>query len=390
MNKKPGQGVRIGHPDSGFRPHKELDSDRLLTGIDYDFYQGDDNPQVSSGGHGLGTASVIMSGVNRSQDGDYVIGTAPYSELIPLRVTSPGKIRPAPVLTFKGMHRLRDAIDHAVAHECHVISISLGGFPSKSVKKALKRANKKGVIVLAAAGNRVRTVVWPARYSRAISVAGCNIERKPWVGSSRGKKVDVSAPAESVWKAEYNKQGKPVVGQSDGTSFAVATTAGVAALWLSYHGRDKLIARYGEEQLPLVFKKLLKLSCAHSPYLSTDKFGEGIVDAKALLEMELPNLNNDSLVDKAEDEIDENSLAEEVASIIGENEERVKAAIASHEDELYFHMAHSDLKDSLLPLSSTQRRNISNLSSKVGGERQNFSGGLLKILSAEIGIEAKK
>jgi serine protease len=54
------------------------------------------------------------------------------------------------------------------------------------VQKAVERATAAGVIVLAAAGNDVGFVVWPARYEAVIAVAACNIEKRPWRGSSRG------------------------------------------------------------------------------------------------------------------------------------------------------------------------------------------------------------
>ncbi|HEV2853182.1 MAG TPA: S8 family serine peptidase [Thermoanaerobaculia bacterium] len=61
------------------------------------------------------------------------------------------------------MNRLRKAIYHAVDKAgCHVISISLGWLKNKGVHEAVKYAVGKNVIVLAAAGNSVGFVVWPA------------------------------------------------------------------------------------------------------------------------------------------------------------------------------------------------------------------------------------
>ncbi len=283
----PGKDVRIGHPDSGYRPHDEMDPARVLSEIDYDFLDRDEVASSTKGNHGLATASVIMSG--RGAHGDQIRGPALHAEIVPLRVTKPGWIRPAPVLIWSGMRRLRDAIDYAVRVGCSVISMSLGGLPSTTVKKAVGRATDAGVIILAAAGNKVRLVVWPARYDDVIAVAGCNIDKEPWRGSSRGEAVDITAPAESVWRAYYNRLGRPEVGRSHGTSYAVALTAGVAAIWLAYHGREKLVEKYGIDQIHYVFRKLLVKTANSDHHLPDGKFGAGIVDAKAILREPLPD-----------------------------------------------------------------------------------------------------
>ena len=140
--KKPGQDVLIGHPDSGYLPHTQLDQDRLRTDIDFDFLDEDTETRSDTGSHGLATGSVIMSGSQRV--GDFVTGTAPFADLLPLRVTQPGRRVPAPVLIAGGMARLSRAIDHAVNKGCAVISISLGGFPSRMVERSVERARRNG------------------------------------------------------------------------------------------------------------------------------------------------------------------------------------------------------------------------------------------------------
>lgn len=293
-NKRPGAGVRIGHPDSGYRHHDEMDSARVLTGIDYDFLDDDEDTADISGNHGLSTASVIMSG--QDAQGDRIAGPALHAEIVPLRVTEPRSLWilflpisiPAPVLLSAGMRRLRDAIDYAVKIGCSVISISLGGPPSYTVWKAVRRATDTGVIVLAAAGNTVGFVVWPARYEGVIAVAGCNIEKKPWSGSCSGKAVDVAAPAEGVWRAYYDKQGCPDVARSEGTSYAVALTAGIAAIWVAFHGHKKLVKKYGADQIYHVFRKLLRKTANTNHKLPSKGFGAGIVDANKLIKEPLP------------------------------------------------------------------------------------------------------
>src|SRR5207302_4211505 len=118
--------------------------------------------------------------------------------------------------------------------------ISMGGLGNWRLQQAVAFAQKRDVIICAAAGNCVHFVVWPAAYDEVIAVAGCNAARQIWTGSCRGSAVDVTAPAESVWCADASKQNGAVTFsmiRGTGTSYAVATTAGVAALWLAHHGR---------------------------------------------------------------------------------------------------------------------------------------------------------
>jgi subtilisin family serine protease len=178
-----------------------------------------------------------------------------------------------------------EAIEWAVQHGAHVITMSLGGLPSFALHRAVRRAVAADVIVLAAAGNCVRTVVWPARYDDCIGVGGTNSRDEPWRGSCKGSSIDISAPAENVFRARVASDGRPV-GQGQGTSFAVALTAGVAALWLAHHGRANLIAaaRARGETLQEMFRRLARATARRPAGWDAFQMGAGIVNARALLE----------------------------------------------------------------------------------------------------------
>jgi hypothetical protein len=104
--------------------------------------------------------------------------------------------------------------------------------------------------------------------------------------------VDVSAPGESVWCARTgldNGSLRPDVSRGSGTSFAVAAVAGVAALWLSYHSRDELTARYGAEKIPFIFNQILRTSCDSGEDMEASRYGAGIVNAEKILKFPLPD-----------------------------------------------------------------------------------------------------
>jgi hypothetical protein len=151
----------------------------------------------------------------------------------------------------------------------------------------------KNVIVCAAAGNCLPTVsVGPAIYPNCIAVAGCNVDDGPWSFSSRGAKVAVTAPAENVWAARRTPGNAATAHRSasQGTSFAVAGVAGIAALWLAFHGRERLLQRYaGNAFLHHVFAQLLRETARASNLLPAGEFGSGIANAHALLTAALPD-----------------------------------------------------------------------------------------------------
>lgn len=289
-----GEGIVIGHPDTGYTPHEEIwdaspSARRLAPQLGYNFEEGRDSPldpmNGSHPGHGTATASVIMSALGGPKT-PFVTGAAPASRLVPIRVSDS-------VVHFSFKNATR-AIYHAVDRAgAHVISMSLGGpLYSAAFKAAIDYAIGKGVIVMAAAGNVWPLVVYPARFDAVIAVAACNCQSRPWSKSAHGDTVDITAPGESVWRAQAVADGGGIayaVAPSSGTSYAVATLAGACATWLAFHGRDALIARYGAGRLSAVFKQVLTSQGRRVPQgWDSDNYGAGILDLRALLAAPLP------------------------------------------------------------------------------------------------------
>ncbi len=293
QGKIKGEGVRIGHPDSGYLHHIDYFTlpnnppRRVRTDLEKDYVDGALPALNVDGDHGLSTGSLIMS----SNVTGNVNGVAPEAEIVPLRVTERRAGLPAPILFWSGARALRKAIAYATNKaDCHVISISLGWFRNRSLHWAIKDAESKNVIVCAAAGNYTVIVAWPAAYAEVIAVAGCDSQRQKWGPSASGPEVAVSGPAEAVWVPTASSVQKPDPHQSNGTSFAVATVAGVAALWLAYHGRDFLLDRYrGKATLSQVFRYVLNASSDPFSEPVGNGFGAGIVNARRALLTPLPS-----------------------------------------------------------------------------------------------------
>jgi subtilisin family serine protease len=224
-------------------------------------------------GHGTGTGSVI-AGPERGR----VPGCAPRATLVPIRCVES-------VAAFDQSRAAR-AIDHARRSGAHVISISLGGVSSVALHAAVVKAVESNIIVVAAAGNCIGEVLWPARFHEVIAAAGINDALVPSRGSCHGPTVDISAPAEFVLRANPRDTADPARGvdAGQGTSFAAAIVSGIAALWLAHYGRDSLITALPQgRRLQDVFRYLLKSTASVPDGFNSAEYGAGVVNALELL-----------------------------------------------------------------------------------------------------------
>lgn len=292
LSAPPGAGTSIAHLDTGYTDHPENAGLWDVAG-GWNFIEGEDPrdprdplPKRGSPGHGTKTASVIAArpAPRPSKKTGLLTGVAPGATIVPIRV-----IRRV-VIFFN--RNVADGIRHAIEADCHVISMSLGGVAGGYLETMVQDAVERDIIVCAAAGNCWGSVVEPASFEECIAVAATNPDGRRWKGSATGRDVDVSAPGGQVWVAGWCEDTRRfMVNPAQGTSYAVACVAGLAALWLSHHGRDALIARYGAHgvRLQWVFRKLLRETAAPHAPPREDGMGTGIANALNLIEATLPD-----------------------------------------------------------------------------------------------------
>lgn len=313
-----GEGVLIGHPDTGYWPHLEI-IDNISLEYSYNFV--DDNTNAKDSlkgfiyGHGVMTSSFIISPPGRQdyrpysprhisvyssqvKNAPYAEGVAPMAKLISYKVLEG-------TVVFSKYNTIIRAIRSAVSDGAGVVSISLGGLhPSSRLRAAVEKADREGVIIVAAAGNYLNKigaqgfVVWPARYPTVIAVGASDSDARFWRHSSKGKHIDISAPGAGTWGAHIfkgkdsdgNKQVYSVVRRTAGTSPATAYVAGAAALFLSYHGQDRLKKMYGKEKIATLFRYMLKHYAYTRPAgWNVNKYGSGILNVYRLLAAPLPD-----------------------------------------------------------------------------------------------------
>jgi subtilisin family serine protease len=293
------RNVAVGHIDTGVAPHPALGfgadgtSPFVLVDEGQNYIDaGNSLPQDPLGykgqpGHGTRTMSVLAA----RAPGE-MMGVAPGVTVVPYRITN------SVVIDELGNDTLIErAISHAVNdRNCQVLSISLGDpcFPPSKVGLAVDDAYEQGTIIVAAAGNITSEVTYPGRYSRTIAVGGISKNDRPWSGGSQGRKVDLCAPADDVFRALVSRDGSGPfefgysAKDGDGTSYATTHVSGAAALWLAYH-HDKLPSLYLDPwQRVEAFRSVLHSSARKPNGWNTRLLGAGILDIEALLKAELP------------------------------------------------------------------------------------------------------
>jgi type VII secretion-associated serine protease mycosin len=184
--------------------------------------------------HGTYIASLISGHGQGPGDAEGVIGVAPQSKVLSVRVI-PDDNEPG-VDAYNSRSAFADAVGkgiyYAVRHGAAVINMSLGSNEaSADMRTAVAYALSHGVVVVASAGNtgtigRYAPYVYPASFPGVIAVAAVNVSGARAGFSQQNSSVVVSAPGVTVLGAGPGGQ----YVEADGTSPAGALVSGIAAL----------------------------------------------------------------------------------------------------------------------------------------------------------------
>ena len=122
------------------------------------------------------------------------------------------------------------ALDLLSAFKVQVINMSLSGPADETVRKAIEKLSREGVIFIAAAGNGGPTAppAYPAAYPPVIAVTAVNRNLNGYPYANRGKYIDVAAPGVRIWTTIGKEKQDYLSGTSFATPYVTAIVAAVA------------------------------------------------------------------------------------------------------------------------------------------------------------------
>lgn len=295
-----GNRVRVGILDTGFDPTHSTLPLQLLLELQRDFFDNDvdaadpgtngfgDNP-----GHGTATLALLAGrrieprGVPTFDD---FLGGAPHAEIVPIRIANS-------VVHFFSSS-MAEGIEYAVASGCQVISISMGGVPTRRWAHAVNAAYEAGVTIVAAAGNNIRDgfptreIVWPARFNRVVAVCGATADKRPYVESGlEGMQGNFGPPGrmQTAMAAYTPNMPWAEMGCRDvvslrgaGTSAATPQVAAAAALWFQHHPS---VANIEPWQRVEAVRHALFTAADKTPSDNFKFFGQGLLRARDALDV---------------------------------------------------------------------------------------------------------
>ncbi len=282
--------TRIAHIDTGYDRRHEAQPANILRDLERNFANGDGdsnsandpnrgNAFPDNSGHGTGTIGILAGGhVGQLNDR---LGGAPDAEILPLRISN------SVVLFFTSA--FAQALRHAIEKRCDVVSISMGGAPSRAWNEAVNDAYENGICIVAAAGNSqgglpTRHVVYPARYRRTICACGVMANDKNYFGLDRSQLEGNWGPdscMESALSSYTPNIPWPVFGcdsvvrlNGEGTSSATPQIAAAVALWYE-HNKGRLSRNW--QRVEAVRHALF--STAKARRVDFEHLGNGILQA---------------------------------------------------------------------------------------------------------------
>ncbi len=284
--------IKIGHIDTGYSPNHPAIPENVQEGISYvkgekgkPAYEKLTSKLAEQEDHGTATMS-ILAGKDIDDElfygtGSNKLGAIPFATVFPIRISETVALTS---LLGNSMPFVK-AIEKAIEEKCEVITMSMGGLPSRSWAKAINKAYEAGITIVTAAGNSwvkgvakiaPKKVLYPARFDRVIAAVGVCYNHYPYVADANpgfGKtkaaggeymqgnflpksamKTALAAYTPNIAWASFtdkNKDKAIILKNGGGTSSATPQVAAAAALWIvknkqelidkGYHGTWKQV-----------------------------------------------------------------------------------------------------------------------------------------------------
>jgi len=206
--------------------------------------------------HGTAIASLIAAHGK-------LMGSAPDAKILAVRAFDP-KDAGAEGTTFN----ILKSLDWAAAQGARVINMSFAGPDDPAIHRSLEAARKKGIVLVAAAGNAgaKSPPLYPAADPNVIAVSATDSDDRLFEQSNRGRYIAVAAPGAQILVAIPDNGYE----MSSGTSYSAAEVSGIVALMLQRR----------PDLTPDKVKAILRATAKDiGPKGPDEMFGAGLADA---------------------------------------------------------------------------------------------------------------
>lgn len=216
-----GRGVRLGMIDSGVDVKHSALKGQNIKFRSFHSKGRTQGPKV----HGTAVATML---VGKSKWG----GLLPGAELL---AASMFETKKNGKKSGSGRGLLK-SLNWLAKSKVHAVNLSVAGTDNKVLRLAFDRAQKQGMVLVAAAGNwgRADKPAYPAAYNHVVAVTAVNSRKLIYSHANTGKYIDFAAPGVRIFTAVPG--GTKVM---SGTSFASPYIAALLAAEIAYKGRKK-------------------------------------------------------------------------------------------------------------------------------------------------------
>ncbi|MCC7058460.1 MAG: S8/S53 family peptidase [Chitinophagales bacterium] len=322
--------VRIGHLDTGYsKTHFAIPNTIRQNPLQHNFVDGENpndahdpftNGFMKQPGHGTGTLGILAgTKINiATDDGGFndFLGGAYFAEVISCRIAES-------VILIK-TNAFADALEYLTqlsldGTQIHVVSMSMGGAPSRVWADAVNGAYDAGITLVTAAGNNfaglpTRHVIYPARFGRVIAACGVTNDYKPYYTKKIDEMQGCFGPKKHMAKALSaftpnspwaSIESGTIRFSGAGTSSATPQIAAAAAIYYRKYNQELNQLPEKWQRVEAVRNALYKsaLKKVNNEYDTdfTEYFGNGIIKANDALSIPVPSAA--SLKKTDEDEV---------------------------------------------------------------------------------------
>jgi len=251
-----GKGVRIGMIDGAVDVRNPALREQNI--VYRSFHDKTRNP--SQDGHGTSIATLLIGKPMRNGWSGLLPGAQLFAASM-FEVDRQDK-------TVGNSGGLLKALDWLISNNVKVVNFSIAGADNKTVARALKKARKSGMVLIASVGNwgAKNKPAYPAAYRDVVAVTAVGRRNRIFANANQGRYVDFAAPGEGVWVPVGPK------GQlGDGTSYAAPFISVLAGLRVAQ----------GQRADPEILRRSLRRETVDLGKRGRDKvFGWGLVKAQ--------------------------------------------------------------------------------------------------------------